>query len=211
MGSTEDLFAAIEAGDADEVRSMVSAEPSLASARDAQGVSALMRARYRSDPAMLDAVLSGDPAIDVFEAASLGDVDRLRELLDADPSRGDGVLRRWVHRAAFPGVLRRRGVRAPVVGAGSRGRRARPGLDDGDAVELRGRGTSRRRRAPAVGRRRRSGRPARERVGAAALRGAQRRSRRWWSCCSRTAPTPPRRTTTARPCARWRRRAATPT
>jgi ankyrin repeat protein len=31
-------------------------------------------------------VLSGDPVLDVFDAASLGDVDRLRELLDADPS-----------------------------------------------------------------------------------------------------------------------------
>ena len=42
-----------------------------------------MRARYRLDQALLDAVLSGDPALDVFEAASLGDVERLRELLDA--------------------------------------------------------------------------------------------------------------------------------
>ncbi len=87
MGSTEgSFFAAIEAGAADEVRAMVAAEPSLASARDEHGVSAVMRARYRFDQALLDAVLSGDPALDVFEAASLGDVDRLRELLDADPS-----------------------------------------------------------------------------------------------------------------------------
>jgi uncharacterized protein len=86
MGSTEDLFAAIEAGDAEEVRSMVSADTSLASARDQQGVSALMRARYRPDQPVLDAVLSGDPRIDVFEAASLGDVEQLRERLDADPS-----------------------------------------------------------------------------------------------------------------------------
>jgi ankyrin repeat protein len=65
---------------------MVAAEPSLASARDEHGVSAVMRARYRSDQALLDAVLSGDPAIDVFEAASLGHVERLGELLDVDPS-----------------------------------------------------------------------------------------------------------------------------
>ena len=77
MGSTERFFAAIEAGAANEVRAMVAADPSLASARDEHGVSAVMRARYRSDQALLDAVLSGDPAIDVFEAASLGDVERL--------------------------------------------------------------------------------------------------------------------------------------
>jgi uncharacterized protein len=86
MGSTERFFAAIEAGDADLVRSMAAADPSLASARDDQGVSALMRARYRFDPKLVDAVLSGGPTIDVFEAASLGDVERLRELLDRDPS-----------------------------------------------------------------------------------------------------------------------------
>ena len=86
MGSIEGFFAAIEAGAADEVRSMVAASPALASARDEHGVSAVMRARYRSDRALLDAVLSGDPTIDVFEAASLDDIDRLRELLDGDPS-----------------------------------------------------------------------------------------------------------------------------
>jgi ankyrin repeat protein len=106
MGSTERLFEAIEAGDADLVRSMVTIEPALASARDAQGVSALMRARYRSDPGLLDAVMSGDPTIDVFEAASVGDVERLRELLDVDPSlatafSGDGFTA--LHLPAFFG------------------------------------------------------------------------------------------------------------
>jgi ankyrin repeat protein len=86
MGSTERFFAAIEAGDADLVRSMAAADPSLASARDEQGVSALMRARYRFDSLLVDAVMSGDPTIDVFEAASLGYVERSRELLDDDPS-----------------------------------------------------------------------------------------------------------------------------
>ena len=86
MGSTERFFAAIEEGDADLVRSMMGADPSLASARDGQGVSALMRSRYRSDQELVDAVMSGGPTIDVFEAASLGDIARLRELLDGDPS-----------------------------------------------------------------------------------------------------------------------------
>jgi uncharacterized protein len=85
MGSTERFFVAIDAGDADLVRSMVASDASLASARDERGVSALMRARYRSDPGLVDAVMSGSPALDVFEAASLGEVERLRRLLDADP------------------------------------------------------------------------------------------------------------------------------
>jgi ankyrin repeat protein len=86
MGSIERFFAAIDAGDAGLVRSMVAADPSLATARDGQGVSALMRARYRFDRELVEAVMSGGPALDVFEAASLGDVERLRELLGGDPS-----------------------------------------------------------------------------------------------------------------------------
>jgi ankyrin repeat protein len=106
MGSTERLFEAIEAGDAGSVGSMVSAEPGLASARDAQGVSALMRARYRSDPVLIDAVMGGDPDLDVFDAASIADVDRLRQLLDTDPSlaaafSGDGFTA--LHFPAFFG------------------------------------------------------------------------------------------------------------
>ncbi len=86
MGSSDAFFAAIGSGAADDVRSMIAADPTLASARDEHGVSAVMRARYRFDQALLDVLLAGGPTIDVFEAASLGDVDRLRELLDADPS-----------------------------------------------------------------------------------------------------------------------------
>jgi ankyrin repeat protein len=108
MGSTERFFEAIDAGDVDRVRSMVSAEPELASARDAQGVSAVMRARYRLDPALVDAVLSGAPAFDVFDAASVPDVERLRQLLDADQSlatafSGDGFTA--LHFPAFFGGL----------------------------------------------------------------------------------------------------------
>jgi uncharacterized protein len=85
---------------------MVAAEPSLGSARDGQGVSALMRARYRFDRHLVDAVLSASPTIDVFEAASIGDVERLRELLDGDPSlstaySGDGFTA--LHFPAFFG------------------------------------------------------------------------------------------------------------
>jgi ankyrin repeat protein len=91
MASTsEDLFAAIEAGDVAGVRSMLEASPSLASARDGEGVSALMRARYRFDRGMVEAVQSRVEEMDLFEAASAGDLDRLTELLVYDPASVDG-------------------------------------------------------------------------------------------------------------------------
>ena len=103
---TADLFAAIEAGDADRVRALLVDDPGLANARDASGVSALMRARYRFDRPVTDALLAVDPDLDIFEAATLGYVDRLRERLEEDPTRvaaysADGFTA--LHFAAFFG------------------------------------------------------------------------------------------------------------
>jgi ankyrin repeat protein len=104
--TSEELFAAIEAGDAERVRAIVDADPALASSRDVEGVSALLRARYRFDDPMVDAIRPHVAGLDVFEAATFGDVDRLDELLDADPSlarvvSGDGFTP--LHLAAFFG------------------------------------------------------------------------------------------------------------
>jgi ankyrin repeat protein len=85
--SAADLMTAVVAGDADTVRRMVTEDPSLASSRGEDGVSALLQARYRNDRATIDALLSADPELDIFEAAALGYVDRVRERLDAN--RGD--------------------------------------------------------------------------------------------------------------------------
>lgn len=49
-------------------------------------MSELLQAIYRGDTAKADDLLAADPALDVFEAAALGRADRLRDLLDEDPS-----------------------------------------------------------------------------------------------------------------------------
>jgi len=108
MASTsEELFGAIDAGEVDRVRSMLAADPALATSRDAEGVSALMRARYRFDRAMIEALQSRVAEMDLLEAAAAGDLDRLSHLLQSDrhvpvdaPS-GDGFTA--VHFAAFFG------------------------------------------------------------------------------------------------------------
>jgi ankyrin repeat protein len=83
------LFASIEADDAASVREVLAANPSLAAARDAEGVSALMRARYRSVRAVMDAILEAGAELDVYEATSVGDRARLVDLLD-DPELARG-------------------------------------------------------------------------------------------------------------------------
>jgi ankyrin repeat protein len=122
----EELFAAVEAGDVDVARALVTADPALASARDDDGVSALMRARYRSDRGLIEAILAAGPELDAFEAAALGDLDRLAVLLaggaDADAVTADGFTA--LHFAAFFGK--------PEA--------ARLLLDRGADVDARGRG-----------------------------------------------------------------------
>jgi uncharacterized protein len=108
--TSQDLFAAIGRGDVEAIRRIVDQDPSLARARDSEGVSALMRARYRSDRVLAQAVAVHVPARDrdVFEASTFGDLDRLVELLAEDPARsvafsGDGFTP--LHLTAFFGRL----------------------------------------------------------------------------------------------------------
>lgn len=106
MASTTELFEAIDAGDAAQVRSILASDSSVAVARDEHGVSALMRALYRLDKLLAQAILPHVHELDVFEAASFGDLDRLTTLLSGDPSlglafSGDGFTA--LHFAAFFG------------------------------------------------------------------------------------------------------------
>jgi ankyrin repeat protein len=81
---SDELIEAVKAGDVKRVRGLAREHPD---ARDENGVSALMLSRYHGTPPELTAALrDARGEIDVFEAATLGDVDRIRELLDADAS-----------------------------------------------------------------------------------------------------------------------------
>jgi ankyrin repeat protein len=84
------LFEAIEAGNTDEVRSILADDPSVAGSRSQTGVSALLWARYRNQHETVDALLAAGPVLDVFDAAALGVLDRLAELVDDDPAQANG-------------------------------------------------------------------------------------------------------------------------
>ena len=49
-------------------------------------MSELLQAVYRGDQEKAQQLLAGNPQLDIFEAAAVGNVDRVRELLDEDPS-----------------------------------------------------------------------------------------------------------------------------
>jgi ankyrin repeat protein len=52
-------------------------------------LSDLLQALYRGEDEQVEKLLAVDPELDVFEAAAFGRVDRLRELLDENPTRAN--------------------------------------------------------------------------------------------------------------------------
>jgi uncharacterized protein len=84
--SRHEVFDAIEQGDVERVRELADADPSAASARGDDGVSALLQARYYGRGDMVDVLRAHRPELDVFEAAAVGDLARVRAHVDADPA-----------------------------------------------------------------------------------------------------------------------------
>src|SRR5438552_2158745 len=82
------LFTAVRAGDAASAQRLLEAEPRLASATDAQGLSALMVALYYNQTAIADLLLERlrVESLTIHEAAATGNVARLEELLAEHPA-----------------------------------------------------------------------------------------------------------------------------
>src|ERR1035438_532582 len=95
MEDSQRALELLQAGDTEGLRRLLEQDPPASDARDANGVSLLMHSLYRGhrDLAELIAsklIASKKKALDIFEAASLGHLDRLKTCLDdaglRDPS-----------------------------------------------------------------------------------------------------------------------------
>ena len=94
ISSPEFLKAVLE-DDREEVAKMIVEDDRLVKSRDASGASAIQLAVYHGLDDMLGVLARSEVPLDVFEAAAVGDADRVRELVAADPSllgetSGDG-------------------------------------------------------------------------------------------------------------------------
>ncbi|MGA2425180.1 MAG: ankyrin repeat domain-containing protein [Terriglobales bacterium] len=110
MKDSERALELLQAGDADDLRRLLEQDPAAAEERDANGVSLLMQAIYRGHRDLAELIASKKKALDIFEATSLGRLDRLKEhLRDAeavnsrslDSRSGDGFTA--LHFACFFG------------------------------------------------------------------------------------------------------------
>jgi hypothetical protein len=108
MGLSDQVMAAISEGDLERLEGLLAEDRGAAAARNEAGVSAVRMARYHGRQDMVDAILRAEPELDVFDAAAVGDVVRLQELLGEDAGRarahaGDGFTP--LHLAAFCGQV----------------------------------------------------------------------------------------------------------
>lgn len=81
-----DLFELIGHGDANAIASLIQAHSELVNARNAQGVSAVSWAMYNGKPAIAQQLIEHGAMLDLFEAATVGDVERVQILIERDPT-----------------------------------------------------------------------------------------------------------------------------
>ncbi|OLD00923.1 MAG: hypothetical protein AUJ07_12335 [Crenarchaeota archaeon 13_1_40CM_3_53_5] len=81
----EELFKAIGSGNKTQVEQMVRSNPDIINAKDATGVSAILYALYRGRVEIAELLAERKTSLDIFEAASLGKLSRVQELLREYP------------------------------------------------------------------------------------------------------------------------------
>lgn len=81
---TSELFEAIRAGDLPTVDRILSLRPAAAGASDGRGLTALTVAAYHGQWPIVERIEAAQPDLDRYEAAIVGDTERLRTLLDEE-------------------------------------------------------------------------------------------------------------------------------
>ena len=90
MSDEARFWTAVTTGDRAAVESLVLANPELATARR-DGVSAILLAMYHHKPDVVACLRARMESLDIFEAAALGEVDRVASLLGRDPALANAV------------------------------------------------------------------------------------------------------------------------
>ncbi|HEU4768617.1 MAG TPA: ankyrin repeat domain-containing protein [Pyrinomonadaceae bacterium] len=83
---SQEFFEAATGGDVSRVKEMLREDPLLVNATDENGVSVLMKATYYGKRDVVDILLEYGFELDVFQAAALGQTQRIVDLVAKDPS-----------------------------------------------------------------------------------------------------------------------------
>jgi len=83
---SQEFLDAATRGDVSKVKTMLHSDPSLAQAKDENGVSVIIKATYYGKKDVVDALLESGVELDVFEAAATGHTQRALDLIAKDAS-----------------------------------------------------------------------------------------------------------------------------
>ena len=83
---SQEFIDAATQGDVLKVKEMLRADPSLAQAKDQNGVSVILKATYYGKRDVVDALLASGVELNVFEAAATGQTKRVEDLIKKDPT-----------------------------------------------------------------------------------------------------------------------------
>lgn len=86
MEANNTFFSAVKGGSLPQVRMLVEQNPALVNARDGSGVSAVLLAVYYGHPEIADYLNEMGYPLNIFEAAALGRLERVTELVSTDPT-----------------------------------------------------------------------------------------------------------------------------
>lgn len=85
------LIEAVQANDAQRVELLVRDDPALSQARNDDGLSIVLLARYTRKMDALASLLAAPGDLDIFEAAAVGDRAQVQALLDSDPGQANAL------------------------------------------------------------------------------------------------------------------------
>ena len=86
MTDSKTFFDAIRAGDISQVRTLLNADPSLASQRNESGVSPLLFSIYTGRSEIRELLLTSGAAMELPEAAASGDLERVKQFVEPNPA-----------------------------------------------------------------------------------------------------------------------------
>lgn len=86
MDITQTFFKAIKTGDLTNVKALLITNPALVNASTRTGESAVLVAVYYNEPEIVKLLLALGAQLTIFEAAAVGQLDRVRELLTSRPT-----------------------------------------------------------------------------------------------------------------------------
>jgi len=83
--TTQDFLAAIKTGNRSDVALLLDIDPTLVSAKDENGVSAVLTAAYYQEPDIAQLLVQHGAELNVFEACAVGELARVQEQMKQQP------------------------------------------------------------------------------------------------------------------------------